>query len=155
MANIRVEVRVRKDRPVAALDRLLAALAGPGKENLTRDGAEELKTAVILHAPERTGALKQSVEITPRGAGDTGWLIGPDTDKIPYAVIQNYGGTIVPRPGNTLGADGQGRLVFRLWGRLIFARSVTIPAQHYMDAALQEGAPRAFEAVKAALNRQA
>lgn len=149
MASINITTTTRDAGVRHTLDRLLEALRPPGITDLTEAGADAIKTAVILHAPERSGALKRSVDYRPNGPAS--WRIGPDTAAIPYAVIQDRGGVIRPKPGNTLGKDGTGRLVFRLWGRLIFAREVTIPGSHYMAAATVEGGPRAVEAVKRAL----
>jgi phage virion morphogenesis protein len=54
-------------------------------------------------------------------------LIG--TNKV-YGAIHQFGGTIVPRRGDAL--------VFRLGGKLVMARSVTIPARPYLGASAED-----------------
>lgn len=74
-----------------------------------------------------TGTLKNSVSV--RGAG--GSVQGIDGDEVtlgtnvPYAAIQNFGGTIIPKNGKTLAFPGLG-------GAMIFAKKVTIPARPFI-----------------------
>ncbi len=71
------------------------------------------------------GILRESGQLM----GSIVWqLSGDDTLKVGtnkiYGAIHQLGGKIVPRTANAL--------VFRLGGKLIFAKSVTIPARPYL-----------------------
>lgn len=67
---------------------------------------------------EDTGALRDSIHHVVDGNS-----VHIGSDKV-YAAIQHFGGTIVPKEAS--------HLVFQIGNRLIFAKSVTIPAREYL-----------------------
>lgn len=134
-----------------AVQKVADAVEPPNLTASLGDGAEVFLLAIVDQAPVDTGALVESVRKWPESP--TAWATGPDTDEIPYAFIQEYGGTIFPKPGNTLGKDGQGLLVWNDGGHWFSAKSVTIPALRYMETAFVAGEAEAAAAVAESVRR--
>lgn len=78
----------------------------------------------ILRESAMRGGLQASITHLA-GARD----VRVGTNKI-YAAIHQFGGTIRPK--------GSGRLAFRLGGRLVLARSVTIPARPFLGVSSED-----------------
>lgn len=143
MAEIRIDVEVDKTAVDAAVRRVAETLEPPVLTDAVADGADVFVDAVKDTAPVRSGALRDSVDKSQSGPAE--FLIGPDTDVIPYAVIQNYGGDIYPVRAKALR--------FEIDGKVIFAQHVHLPGSHYMERAFEEGREPALRAVIAAIDR--
>lgn len=142
---MKITVNIDGEAVEVALSELAAVLNPTSMLEIMGFGADAFIEAIKNAAPKDTGALAASV--TKSITGVLGWAIGPDTDAIPYAFIQNFGGDIYPKNG--------GFLRFQIGGEVIFARHVHIPGTHYMDTAFSEGEGAALAIVMAALEAAA
>lgn len=93
----------------------------------------------ILRESAMRGGLMSS--ITFQTSSDT---VQVGTNKV-YAAIHQFGGTIKPKTGD--------RLVFRIGGQTVFARSVTIPARPYLGIG-PEDEDMILDVVEGALDRR-
>lgn len=96
----------------SARERLISG--GPAPDGAAWAPNKEGRTP-ILH---RTGALARSIDY--RVAGDQA-IVG---SGLVYAAIHQFGGTIVPK--------SKPALVFRIGGRLVRTKKVTMPARPYI-----------------------
>lgn len=82
-----------------------------------------------------TGALRNS--LAEKDASNSNSIQTTTGDEVtlgtnlPYAAIQNFGGTIVPKNGKVLAFPGLG-------GATIFAKKVTIPARPFIGFSLKD-----------------
>jgi len=128
--------------PIRIAARLAAAMAGLGLELGDRVQASMAASGMR----SRSGRLAQAVEVA---ADDSSVAATIDTDAVPYAAIQEYGGTTRAHVIETINAAA---LRFEIGGRTVFARRVLhpgsiIPAHSFLAAALADLAPVAQEAV--------
>ncbi len=122
--------------------RLAVVMAGLGVE--LRQRVQESMVGSGLHS--RSGRLAQSIEVQTDGISATA---GIDAAAVPYAAIQEYGGTT---RAHIIAAINAGALRFQLGGRTIFAKRVmhpgsVIPARSFLGTALAELAPDARGAI--------
>ena len=89
-----------------------------------------------------TGTLRRSILASPKVADSGNAILGTVSadPSVPYARIQEYGGTvnipeIVPRRARALRFVVNGRTVF---AKRVRAHRVTIPARSYMRTSLEE-----------------
>lgn len=97
--------------------------------------AQLVRGKAIGNAPYKTGTLRRSI-ITDVGA--TSAKVG---SNLPYAKIQEFGGTIRPKKKKML--------AFKIGGKLVFAKKVTLPSRPYLIPALfssEEQIKRIFKA---------
>lgn len=142
MVTVRLNVDLDTEGVERALRRVRDALEPPSLTESTGAGADAFVDAARIAAPKRSGALAASISKTHEL--DAAWSIGPDTDAIDYAVIQNFGGVIFPKFANALR--------FEINGRVIFAKHVRIPGTHYMETAFEAGVEPATRAVAQAID---
>jgi len=122
--------------------RLAVVMAGLGLE--LRELVQESMVASGLQS--RSGRLAQSIEVE---IDETSVAAGIDTAAVPYAAIQEYGGTT---RAHVIEAINAGALRFQLGGRMIFAKRVmhpgsVVPARSFLGTALAELAPDARGAI--------
>jgi bacteriophage HK97-gp10 putative tail-component len=133
LSEIKITLKVKgKEELKKVLQRMEDAVSPKGLDESVQKGAEVFVEVLKEVAPKETGALAGSVDSVKKEEAD--YSIGPN--KI-YDRIQDLGGTI----------HGNPFLVWEGEEGLIFARSVTIPAQHYMLRAFEEGKDAAAAAV--------
>ena len=121
---------------------LASAMAGLGAD--MRGLVQDSMAASGLQS--RSGRLGQSIAVE---ADETSVSAGIDTAAVPYAAIQEYGGTT---RAHVIEAINAAALRFEIGGRTIFARRVmhpgsVIPAHSFLATALAELAPAARDAV--------
>lgn len=97
--------------------------------------AQIVRGKAIGNAPYKTGTLRRSIitDVNPNRA-----KIGTNLD---YARIQEFGGTIRPKKKKML--------AFKIGGKWVFAKKVTLPARPYLVPALfssEEQIKRVFKA---------
>lgn len=131
MAEVQITVNGKQELD-RLLERIKQALSPQGLDESTKKGADVFVEVLKDVAPKETGRLAGSVDAVKKGDAD--YSIGPD---VVYDRIQDLGGTI----------HGNPFLVWEGEEGLIFARHVTIPAQHYMLRAFEEGKDPAAAAV--------
>jgi HK97 gp10 family phage protein len=120
---------------IRGADRLkdkLAALGavGAGRALVTalRAAALPIQNEAKRRAPYRSGTLSRGITTEVLSQGATRARVAVSTSRIPYARIQEYGGTIRAKAG--------GWLVFRgKSGNFVRVRQVTIPARPYLRPA--------------------
>lgn len=133
MAEIHIELKVNgKQELDQVLRRMEQALSPDGLDESVKKGADVFVEVLKDVAPKETGRLSGSVDAVKKDNAD--YSIGPD---VVYDRIQDLGGTI----------HGNPFLVWEGEEGLIFAKKVTIPAQHYMLRAFEEGKGPAAAAV--------
>ena len=130
--------------------RLALAMTGLGLD--LRAQVSESMADSGLHS--RSGRLNQSIEVE---ADETSVAAGIDTAVVPYAAIQEYGGTTRAHVIETINAAA---LRFEIGGRTIFAKRVlhpgsVIPAHSFLAAALAELAPVARDTIADAVYAEA
>ena len=136
--------------PERVAARLASAMAGLGVG--MRGLVQDSMAASGLHS--RSGRLMQSIEVE---ADDTSVSAGIDTAAVPYAAIQEYGGTT---RAHVIEAINAAALRFQIGGRTVFVKRVmhpgsVIPARSFLATALAELAPVAREAVADAVFAEA
>ena len=99
----------------------------------------------------RSGRLAQSIEVE---VDETSVSAAIDAGSVPYAAIQEYGGTT---RAHVIEAINAAALRFALGGRTIFAKRVmhpgsVIPAHSFLATALAELAPVARETIADAVS---
>lgn len=89
----------------------------------------------------KTGALFNSVFATVLSNEEGADVyVGPNTEEIPYAMIQNYGGDIYPKKAKALHwVDGD---------KHYFAKHVYIPAKPYIEPAVEDHQEEILEIMK-------
>lgn len=132
-------LRSLPERIAARLATVMEALGGQ-LGDLVQDeiGRSGLKT--------RSGRLRQSVEVA---TDEASVAAGIDAAAVPYAAIQEYGGTT---RAHVIEAINAAALRFEIGGRPVFARRVqhpgsVIPAHSFLGAALAELQPMAAAAI--------
>ena len=102
------------DRLVKALKGIDANLLDGLRPSMLRAG-EILRAAIVRFAPASSGSLRRSFKTAPVDIGGGQISVGLFSD-LPYARIQNQGGTIRPKTGKNLAipVTGQAR---KLWPR--------------------------------------
>ena len=135
-------------------DHLKAKLAALGDVASARVLMTALKAAALpiqneakRRAPYRSGTLSRGITIEERESTATRARVAVSTSKIPYARIQEYGGTIR--------AKGGGFLTFKTSdGRWVRVRQVTIPARPYLRPAFDAMKGEAVAEFAAAIRDQ-
>jgi phage gpG-like protein len=128
--------------PERVAARLAITMAGLGAD--LRGLVQDSIAGSGLHS--RSGRLNQSIEVE---ADETSVSAGIDTAAVPYAAIQEYGGTT---RAHVIEAINAAALRFQIGGRTVFAKRVmhpgsVIPAHSFLATALAELAPVARDAV--------
>lgn len=139
-------VRIRNlDRLDRKLQRLSAAVQADVLERALHAGAQEILNSAQEKAPYQTGNLKRSLhsETTDKSGSRVVVVAGTDVE---YAAMQEFGGTIVPKVANML--------AFEVKGKLVFAKSVTIPAHPYLRPAFDEQKGEAVKQFRLAVGDQ-
>jgi len=127
-------------------ERIAARLAGV-MEGLGLELRQRVQESMVGSGlRSRSGRLAQSIEVQVDGTSATA---GIDAAAVPYAAIQEYGGTTRAHVIATINASA---LRFQLGGRTIFAKRVmhpgsVIPARSFLGTALAELAPAARGAI--------
>lgn len=130
-------------RNLDSLERKLKQLAALARadvlESALTAGAQEIRNAAVEKAPgpgngntrnpPPTGTLRRSIHTETDEKSDTrvSVLVGTNLE---YAAMQEFGGVVVPRVAKML--------AFMVDGKLVFAKSVTIPAHPYLRPAFDE-----------------
>ncbi len=143
MSKIR---RIRNlDRLDRKLQRLSAAVQADVLERALHAGAQEIINSAQEKAPYQTGNLKRSLhsETTEKSGSRVVVVAGTDVE---YAAMQEFGGTIVPKVADML--------AFEVKGKLVFAKSVTIPAHPYLRPAFDEQKGEAVKQFRLAVGDQ-
>ena len=91
-----------------------------------------------------TGALWNSIDVVAKNDGE-GAVAVVAPHRV-YARIHEFGGTIVPRRAKYL--------TFRVDGRLVRTKKVTIPARPYMKPAVTEHEGAIISAMQAAIDKE-
>jgi len=137
---------------VLNLDRLerklkhLAALARADVlENALTAGALEIENAAKEKAPYLTGTLRRSLHTETDEKSDrrVSVLVGTDLE---YAAMQEFGGVVTPKTAKMLAVEVEGKMVF--------AKSVTIPAHPYLRPAFDEQRGAAVDVFRQAIGDQ-
>ena len=128
--------------PERVAARLAVTMAGLGAD--LRGLVQESMAGSGLQS--RSGRLAQSIEID---ADETSVAAAIDTAAVPYAAIQEYGGTT---RAHVIEAINAAVLRFQIGGRTIFAKRVmhpgsVIPAHSFLATALAELAPVARDTI--------
>jgi phage gpG-like protein len=110
---------------LGARERLLAAVSAEAAR-LQAVIVDEKLTGGVLNS--RTGHLREDVH-TEIQDGSSG-IMAVIGNRVVYARIHEYGGTIVPVTANALR--------FMIGGKMIFAKSVTMPERSYLRSTLAE-----------------
>lgn len=118
----------------------IAANLPNAADDITGKAAFDIEANAKTRAPFRDGNLRNSIQ--SQRTGTARWIVGTNVE---YAAMQEFGGTIVPRRAPYLVFRGRD-------GGLVFAKSVTIPAQPYMTPAAEHVRP-AFIAAMTQLER--
>lgn len=121
---------------------LASAMAGLGVD--LRGRVQDSMTASGLQS--RSGRLARSIEIE---ADETSVSAAIDTAAVPYAAIQEYGGTT---RAHVIEAINAAALRFQIGGRTVFAKRVmhpgsVIPAHSFLATALAALTPVARDAM--------
>jgi phage gpG-like protein len=136
--------------PDRVAGRLAAPLAGLGVD--MRGLVQDSMAGSGLKS--RSGRLAQSVEVE---ADETSVSARIDTAAVPYAAIQEYGGTT---RAHVIEAINAAALRFEIGGRTVFAKRVmhpgsVIPAHSFLATALAELTPVARDAIADAVIAEA
>ena len=113
----------------AKLQRMGQAASADSLEAAVTGGALLVKNEAQRLAPKLTTTLARGITIVLKFKSATRAVVSISTSNIPYAKIQEFGGTILPKRGKFLvfpAPDGK---------TLIYARKVTLRAQPYMRPA--------------------
>ena len=110
-----------------------------------RAGAAALARVEKDVAPVYRGPLQGSIGIITETVSADRYHAEVGTRGIYYALLQNDGGTITPTNAKAL------RVVAQDGNSVKYVKEVHMPAQHYMEKALDIGREEAIAAVKAAL----
>lgn len=103
--------------------------------------AQLVRGKAIENAPYKTGTLRRSI------------ITDVDSDRakigtnLPYARIQEFGGTIRPKKKKTL--------AFKINGKWVFAKKVTLPKRPYLIPALFDSESQIRRIFKAEIEKSA
>lgn len=109
----------------------LSQLRGLQQDSKSKKSKSEIKKLGKSYTPHKilndTGALRNSLSIgsAPNSIQETTGDEVTLGTNLPYAAIQNFGGTIIPKNGKVLAFPGMG-------GATMFAKKVTIPARPFI-----------------------
>jgi phage virion morphogenesis protein len=155
MAGASIKVTVRDAEIVAAFDRLREKDGGLVPAALKNIGQQIVKSTRRRFDQQKAPDGQPWKPLNPEYAkgkrgtkilqeqgmrggllGSITYRVGPDsvtigTNKV-YAAAHQFGATILPRTAD--------RLVFRLGGRVVFARKVTIPARPFLGISAEDRA---------------
>lgn len=125
------------------LARMARSAAKRGLDASGAAGAQVVTELAQENAPRREGALARSLQARPAGGSlvQRTYSVGSD---LPYARIQEFGGTIVGSPYLYFEGDD---------GALRRVEQVSLPGQPYLRPAADEGAAQAFVAAGAMFHR--
>ncbi len=134
---------------IEGLDALLRKLGEMGKAAASQAvgdaltaGAQLIVNEAKLRAPVKTGTLKRYLHSSKPTRKSGRWEVQVGTN-LRYAAIHEYGGIIK--------AKNKPFLVFKIDGKLIFTKSVQIPARPYLRPAFDSQKDAAITEVGEAL----
>lgn len=131
------------------LKKMDAAVGRQAAAKALRAGAQHLMGVIKVNIAEKPlldiGNLRDSVVEDELHTGSTSWItFGPHTV---YAAIHEFGGIILPTNGPFLVFKGKD-------GKLVFTRSVTMPARPYIRPAIDSDGDEALEILGETLGRE-
>jgi len=137
MSNYTVEIQ-GMDQMVSNLRKIDGDIRGAVALRAVNAGAAQIEDKARMNAPVLTGALRNSASTISKQIGN-----GAEAEigfrGIPYARIQEYGGTIRAR--------NKPYLVYRVGGQWRKSKSVTITGKHYLERAINEASGNARDAM--------
>lgn len=128
--KIRVDVDFLREIPLEGVDR-----------EIIQEVAEEVKEEARDNAPERSGELKRSIRVLDIDGKSA--KVGSD---LVYSAVHEFGGTIRPNKGEVMR--------YRIGGRWVSMRGVTIKESRYMRKAAKTVEGKLLELVRRVLKRR-
>jgi len=108
-------------------------------------GTKIIENSAKEKAPWRTRTLARSIHSEVKSSSRDRVEIDTGPDDLPYAAMQEFGGTIRPKTAKALR--------FEINGQIVFAQVVHIPAHPYMRPAMDENITEVTEEIRAALEQ--
>jgi hypothetical protein len=152
------------DDKADAIETALRAQMGEATTNLLSYIKDQKLSGQVLN--QRTGNLKNSGHATTSStpteiSGEITFGSGPTTkdNVVPYAAIQNYGGTIPAVEDKLMVFEGSSEVVPGVWSKdLVFTRrhrAFQLPARNYLETSFEEREPSIIAGFQAAVDEAA
>lgn len=139
MTTTDVKIDLNKSEVEAAIAQAIDALSASNLINAQTNAAQVYMVGIRDRAPRLTGRLAVSFYVAQTDSNTVS--VGSD---LVYAPIHEYGGRIVAKNASSLR--------FVVDNRVVFVRSVNIPARPYVLPTFEQDTPAAAQAFDEAIN---